>query len=164
MQVHENWSRSSFPDKEEVLALVKKRDGRGDQTEGASQVDISPGKELGRGARLKQEIENRNSSGGGMEIRGLLALGTGPRLQSAAVLRKDWRLKKASVCRALVRSTKKAGRLTKLPLGKVEGDLLDPQSLKRAVAACDLVSTRRPLSVKPGRRKKFYSDQCPRYG
>jgi nucleoside-diphosphate-sugar epimerase len=91
-----------------------------------------------------------------MEIRGLLALVTGASGFIGGRLAERLATEEGVRVRALVRSTKKAGRLTKLPLEIVEGDLLDPQSLKRAVAACDLVFHCAALVRETGKKKEFY--------
>jgi nucleoside-diphosphate-sugar epimerase len=91
-----------------------------------------------------------------MEIRGLLALVTGAsgfiggRLAERLVTEEGLRV------RALVRNPSKAGRLGKLPLEIVEGDLLDPHSLSKAVEGCDLVFHCAALVRLTGVKKKFY--------
>jgi nucleoside-diphosphate-sugar epimerase len=91
-----------------------------------------------------------------MEIRGLLALVTGAsgfiggRLAERLVTEEGVRV------RAMVRNTAKAGRLGKLPLEIVQGDLLDPQSLGKAIKGCDLVFHCAALLRETGIKKEFY--------
>ena len=66
-----------------------------------------------------------------MEIRGLLALVTGASGFIGGRLAERLATEEGVRVRALVRNTRKAGRLGKLPLEIVEGDLLDPQSLSQ---------------------------------
>jgi nucleoside-diphosphate-sugar epimerase len=90
-----------------------------------------------------------------MEIRGLQALVTGAsgfiggRLSERLVMEGEVRV------RALVRSPDKASRLHKLPLEIVKGDLLDVQSLRKAVQGCDLIFHCAAIVREGGDRKEF---------
>lgn len=91
-----------------------------------------------------------------MEIRGLLALVTGATGFIGGRLTERLATEEGVRVRALVRSAGKVGRLGKLPVEIVEGDLLDPQSLKKAVKGCDLVFHCAALVRETGKKKEFY--------
>ena len=91
-----------------------------------------------------------------MEIRGLLALVTGASGFIGGRLAERLATEEGVRVRALVRNTGKAGRLGKLPVETVEGDLLDPQSLNKAVEGCDLVFHCAALLRETGVKKEFY--------
>ena len=92
-----------------------------------------------------------------MEIRGLLALVTGASGFIGGRLVERLVTEEGVHVRALVRSPGKAARLRKLPLEIVEGDLLDPQSLRKAVEGCDLVFHCAAFtSAHTGDKKEFF--------
>jgi len=91
-----------------------------------------------------------------MEIRGLSALVTGASGFIGGRLAEKLATEEGVRVRALVRNTRKAARLGKLPLEIVEGDLLDPQSLSKAVEGCDLVFHCAALVRETGVKKVFY--------
>ncbi len=91
-----------------------------------------------------------------MEIRGLLALVTGASGFIGGRLVERLATEESVRVRALVRNTGIAGRLGKLPLEIVKGDLLDPQSLSKAVEGCDLVFHCAALVRETGKKKEFY--------
>ncbi len=91
-----------------------------------------------------------------MEIRGMLALVTGASGFIGGRLAEGLATEEGVRVRALVRNAKKAVRLGKLPLEIVQGDLLDQQSLSRAVEGCDLVFHCAALVRETGIKKEFY--------
>ena len=92
-----------------------------------------------------------------MEIRGLLALVTGASGFIGGRLVERLATEEGVRVRAMVRNTGKAGRLGKLPMEIVQGDLLDPQSLSKAVNGCDLVFHCAAFtSAHTGYKKEFF--------
>jgi nucleoside-diphosphate-sugar epimerase len=91
-----------------------------------------------------------------MEIRGMLALVTGASGFIGGRLAERLATEEGVHVRALVRNTRKAVRLGKLPVEIVQGDLLDQQSLSRAVEGCDLVFHCAALVRETGIKKEFY--------
>jgi len=90
-----------------------------------------------------------------MELRGLSALVTGAsgfiggRLAERLVDEEGVRV------RALIRQEKKAERLRKLELEIIKGDLLDVESLNKAIAGCDLVFHCAAVVRETGDREEF---------
>jgi nucleoside-diphosphate-sugar epimerase len=91
-----------------------------------------------------------------MEIRGMLALVTGASGFIGGRLAERLASEEGVRVRVLVRNAKKAAHLGKLPLEIVQGDLLDPQSLSKAVEGCDLVFHCAALVRETGIKKEFY--------
>jgi nucleoside-diphosphate-sugar epimerase len=91
-----------------------------------------------------------------MEIRGMLALVTGASGFIGGRLAERLASEEGVRVRALVRNARKAVRLGKLPLEIVQGDLLDQQSLSKAVDGCDLVFHCAALVRETGVKKEFY--------
>jgi len=95
------------------------------------------------------------SSGGAMEIRGLSALVTGASGFIGSRLSGRLAIEEGVCVRAMVRRAKKAERLRKLPLEIVQADLLDLESLRRAIDGCDLVFHCAALVRETGNRNEF---------
>ena len=92
-----------------------------------------------------------------MEIRGLLALVTGASGFIGGRLAERLATEEGVRVRAMVRNTGKAGRLGKLPLEIVQGDLLDPQSLGQGRRRGATLCFTAPLSsLQTGVKKEFY--------
>lgn len=90
-----------------------------------------------------------------MEIRGLQALVTGASGFIGGRLVERLALEEGVRVRAMLRSPEKAGRLKRLPLEIVEGNLLDVTSLRQAVSGCDLVFHCAALVREGGERDEF---------
>jgi nucleoside-diphosphate-sugar epimerase len=91
-----------------------------------------------------------------MEIRGLSALVTGASGFIGGRLADRLATEEGVRVRAMVRHSKKAERLRKLPLEVVQADLLDLESLRDAIDGCDLVFHCAALVRETGDRDEFY--------
>jgi nucleoside-diphosphate-sugar epimerase len=90
-----------------------------------------------------------------MELRGLSALVTGASGFIGGRLAERLATEEGLRVRAMVRHTKKAERLQKLPLEIVQADLLDLESLRGAIDGCDLVFHCAALVRETGDRNEF---------
>jgi len=90
-----------------------------------------------------------------MEVRGLSALVTGASGFIGGRLAGRLATEEGVRVRAMVRRAKKAERLRKLPLEIVQADLLDLESLRRAIDGCDLVFHCAALVRETGNRNEF---------
>jgi nucleoside-diphosphate-sugar epimerase len=97
----------------------------------------------------------KDRPGGVMEIRGLHALVTGASGFIGGRLSERLALEEGVRVRAMVRSPEKAGRLKKLPLEIVEGNLLDVPSLRQAATGCDLIFHCAAVVREGGERDEF---------
>ncbi len=91
-----------------------------------------------------------------MEIQGLKALVTGASGFIGSRLAERLATEEGVRVRAMVRTLKKAERLKKLPLEIVHADLLDLDSLHKAVQGCDLVFHCAAMVRETGDREVFY--------
>lgn len=91
-----------------------------------------------------------------MEIRGLTALVTGASGFIGSRLAERLAAEEGVYVRAMVRNTMKAERLKKLPLEVVLADLLDLDSLRKAVHGCELVFHCAAMVRETGDREVFY--------
>jgi len=91
-----------------------------------------------------------------MEISGLTALVTGASGFIGGRLVERLATEEGVNVRAMVRNTKKAERLRKLPLEIFQADLLDLRSLLKAIEGCDLVFHCAALVRETGSRDEFF--------
>jgi nucleoside-diphosphate-sugar epimerase len=91
-----------------------------------------------------------------MEIRGLSALVTGASGFIGGRLAERLATEEGVRVRAMVRQAKKGERLRTYPLEIVKTDLLDLESLRKAVEGCDLVFHCAALVRETGDRNEFY--------